>query len=159
MNIRVAAFGTKETVKGLENYSKLFSNISIVPFTYQQPKECVDLVEEAYTCDVFLFAGPVPYLYAKNALEQMNVPYTHVPFDELMVSHTFFLLATEYQMAIRRLSIDIMNPAHVTEVLNDLGMEQKIFLSMIFMKFRVWTLRKLSSAINSFGIKRRLTLY
>lgn len=125
MNIRVAAFGTKETVKGLENYSKLFSHISIVPFTYQQPKECVDLVEEAYTCDVFLFAGPVPYLYAKNALEQMNVPYTHVPFDELMVSHTFFLLATEYQMAIRRLSIDIMNPAHVTEVLNDLGMEQK----------------------------------
>lgn len=121
MKIRIGAFGSKETIEKLKVYEEKNSFIQIIPFTYQDPSESRKLVKKAYGCDVFFFTGPVPYLYAKDIVETMEIPTTFVPFDQLMISNAFNLVNILYHEPIARLSIDIAYEEHVKEILDVLN--------------------------------------
>lgn len=123
MNIRIGAFGSKETIEQLKTYEEKWPTIQIIPFTYKEPEESKTLVEQAYGCDVYFFTGPVPYLYAKDVLDSVDIPSVVVPFDQLMISNAFNLLHVTYGRDIERLSIDTTYTTHVEEILHVLEIE------------------------------------
>lgn len=118
MIIRIGAFGSKETIENLQTYEETWENIRIIPFTYDTPAETVELVRHAYGCDVYLFTGPIPYMYARDALGEVEVPHVVVAFDQLMISNGFNVLQRKNQGSIERLSIDIMDKESVLEILD-----------------------------------------
>lgn len=125
MNIRIGAFGTEETIEQLRGFAEDQEGIQLIPFTYNHPEDVKALVELAYGCDVFLFTGPVPYMYAKSVLKNSDLPYVFVPFDQLMISNAFNILQQKSLSSIDRISIDIMHKEHVSEVLEVLELHEK----------------------------------
>lgn len=124
MTIRIGAFGATETIEDLQVFVEEREDIRIIPFTYQHPKETETLVQQAYGCDVFLFTGPIPYMYAQEALKKINVPHVFVEFDQLMISNAFNLVYQGEQTHIHDTSIDIMRKEDVHEVLEVLNIPQ-----------------------------------
>ncbi|MEH7123048.1 hypothetical protein V7149_16570 [Bacillus sp. JJ1503] len=120
MSIKIAVFGLESSIDRIKKYAHKRSDIEIIPFIYEHAKNSKDLVLKAMGSNVFLFTGPLPFLYAQEELKQVNIPAVYVQFDEFMVSTSFFRLKNELNQNIQRLSIDIMNEYHINEVLNEL---------------------------------------
>lgn len=124
MTIRIGAFGAIETIEQLQTFAKDREDIQIIPFTYNHPKEIVTLIKQAFGCDVFLFTGPIPYMYAQEALEEINIPNVFVEFDQLMISNAFNLISKNKVLNVNDLSIDIMHKEDVYEVLDVLTIKK-----------------------------------
>src|SRR5699024_4025417 len=118
MTIRIGAFGAIETIHNLQSYVGKREDIRIVPFTYEHPKETKDLVPRTLGCDVFLFTGPIPYMYAQDALKNIDIPHVFVEFDQLMISNAFNLVYKNENMQLENISMDIMHKEDVIEILD-----------------------------------------
>ncbi|MFS8580279.1 MAG: hypothetical protein LOD88_09680, partial [Novibacillus thermophilus] len=70
MKIHIALFGLEQSVNRMIQFAEGKGDIEIVPFVYRQAEEAKELLSQAYMCDVFLFTGPLPYLYAKEEIEK-----------------------------------------------------------------------------------------
>ncbi len=118
MIIRIGAFGSKETIEQLQTYEETWADLRIIPFTYDNPAETVELVKRAYGCDVYLFTGPIPYMYAKDVIAEVDIPHVVVAFDQLMISNAFNLLQRKHDSPIEHLSVDIMDKKSVREIID-----------------------------------------
>ncbi|WP_432363921.1 hypothetical protein [Sporosarcina sp. UB5] len=123
--MKIAVFGLASSIERIEKYAHQRDEIEIIPFIYQNPQECKELVYDAKMCDVYLFTGPLPFLYAQEEWKQINIPAIYVSYDEFMVTTSFFRLKNELGRDINRLSIDIMNDHHVVEVINELDINNE----------------------------------
>lgn len=122
MSVKIAAFGRKENIKRLKQYTKENKQIEIIPQIYNKVTEIIDLMNHVYQCDVYLFTEAYPYLYVKDKI-QKNLPIITVPYDEYMVLTSFFHLLKETNRPLGRLSIDVLNQQQVNKVLTDLRMD------------------------------------
>lgn len=124
--IRIGAFGTIKTIEYLQTFVEHEKNIRIIPFTYSHPKEAKSQLQQAFGCDVFLFTGPVPYIYAKDVLNETTIPHVFVEFDQLMISNSFNLIYKNEALHVKDLSIDIMHKEDVYEVLDVLEIDKDL---------------------------------
>ncbi|MFC4558195.1 hypothetical protein ACFO3D_08215 [Virgibacillus kekensis] len=120
MKIKVAVIGRKEIIESMENYVKDQEDIEVYPFIYTETKETLDLLEKAFMCDIYLFAGAIPYLYAKEKIEKKKLPAVQVAFDQYMILTSFYHVKNYHNQALDRLSIDVLDSRHVDEVLQEI---------------------------------------
>ncbi|WP_174615037.1 hypothetical protein [Virgibacillus ihumii] len=123
MKIKIAVFGCEEIVARITSHVELQDDVEIVPFVYSESSETADLVEKAVMCDIYLFAGPLPYLYAKEKIDKKRLPSVQIMFDEYMILTSFYRVRNYHNQKLSRLSIDVLNSHHVDEVLNELEID------------------------------------
>ncbi|WP_229683087.1 hypothetical protein [Virgibacillus oceani] len=124
VKIKIAVFGRKELISRLNHYVEDQDDIEIVPFIYTKTKDTIELMETAFMCDIYLFAGALPYLYAKEKINKKRLPAVQVAFDEYMILTSFYRLKNYHNQALDRISIDVLDRAHVDKVVNELDMQE-----------------------------------
>ena len=122
MKIKVALFGRSELVDRFQEYAKDHNEIETIPFIYCKASEARELVEKAFMCDVYLFLECLPYLYAQDKIKKKRLPTIQVAFDEYMILTSFYHMKNKYQQQLSRLSIDVQDEIHVSEVLRELNL-------------------------------------
>ncbi|MGY0693372.1 hypothetical protein ACW2QC_11350 [Virgibacillus sp. FSP13] len=121
MKIKIAVFGRKEIIERINHYIEDQDDIEIAPFTYTKAHETAELIEKAVMCDIYLFAGTLPYLYAKEKIDRKRLPAVQIACDEYMILTSLCRLKFHHQ-ALNRISIDVPNRVHVDEVVTELAM-------------------------------------
>lgn len=124
MKIKIAVFGREELVQRINHYVGDQEEIEIVPFIYTNAVETLELMEKAFMCDVYLFGGSLPYLFAKAKIERKRLPAIQVAFDDYMILTSFYRLSNYHDQKLDRISIDVLDNQYVDEVVAELGMEK-----------------------------------
>ncbi|GGB38079.1 hypothetical protein GCM10011409_14420 [Lentibacillus populi] len=122
MKIKIAVFGRKETIDKLNYYVEDQEDIEITPFIFTNAKETIELIEKAVMCDIYLFAGTLPYLYAKEKIDKKRLPAVQVACDAYTILTSFYRLQNAHNKSLGRFSIDVLNHNHVKEVMTELAM-------------------------------------
>ncbi|WP_164667483.1 hypothetical protein [Virgibacillus doumboii] len=120
MKTKIAVFGREALIDRIYSYVEDQDDIEIFPFVYSEAKETADLVEKAIMCDIYLFAGSLPYLYAKEKIDKKRLPAVQVDFDEYMILTSFYHVRNYQNQELNRLSIDVLDSTNVDEVLNEI---------------------------------------
>ncbi|WP_245604682.1 hypothetical protein [Paucisalibacillus globulus] len=122
VKIKVALFGRSELVDRFQDYVTDQHDIEVIPFIYRKASEAADLIEKAFMCDVYLFLECFPYLHAQSKIKKKRLPAIQVAFDEYMILTSFYHLKNKYHQQLHRLSIDVLDEIHVSEVLSELNL-------------------------------------
>lgn len=123
MKVKIAVFGCEEIIDRVNQYVEELDDVEIVPFVYSESSEVTDLVEKAVMCDIYLFAGALPYLYAKEKIDKKRLPAVQISFDEYMILTSFYRVRNYHNQKLNRLSIDVLDSHHVDQVLSELGID------------------------------------
>src|SRR5579875_3263642 len=78
MIIRIAAISSKAFMPRILKYEDKIPNIKIIPHIYENPKESETLLEHINDCDALLFAGPLPYFFAREKVKQKKFPAVYI---------------------------------------------------------------------------------
>lgn len=124
MKIKIAVFGREELVTRINSYLEDQEDIEIIPFIYTNAVETLELIEKAFMCDVYLFGGSLPYLFAKKKIERKRLPAIQVEFDDYMILTSFYRLRNYHNQKLDRISIDVLDKQYVDEVVAELEMEE-----------------------------------
>lgn len=128
MKVKIAVFGREEIIERMNDYVVDQDDIEIVPFIYTKAVENIELIEKAFMCDVYLFGGSLPYLYAKEKIDRKRLPAIQVAFDEYMILTSFYRLKNDHNQELDRISIDVLDKQYVDEVMAELKMnDQEIY--------------------------------
>lgn len=123
MIIRIAAISSEEFVPRIRKNIHANANIHLTTYTYQNPKESAALLDLIDDCDVLLFAGPLPYFFAKEKTEQKKWPAVYIPSDEYTISLSLFHTMLHVQGGLDRISIDVPKAAYIEKVAEELGIQ------------------------------------
>ncbi|WP_430789983.1 hypothetical protein VBD025_05280 [Virgibacillus flavescens] len=123
MKIKIAVFGRENLIKRMNSYVADQEDVELIPFVYTKTVENIELIEKAFMCDVYLFGGSLPYLYAKEKIDRKRLPAIQVAFDEYMILTSFYRLKNYHNQALNRISIDVLDKTYVDEVVSELKME------------------------------------
>ena len=83
-------------------------------------------------CDAILFGGTLPYLHTQSLLSEIPIPWNYIKQDETTISTTLLSLVAKHAVAIDRISIDVMNPAFVDNVLAEIEYHGQNHMFSIF---------------------------
>jgi hypothetical protein len=161
MNLKVAVFGREESIVKLTEIANRENTIEVIPFTYKDEFETIELIERAFMCDVYIFTEALSYQYAKDRIKRKRLPSVLVRHDEHMTLTNLFL-QRDSGYSLNRFSIDIDNEITVKEVLHDLkindseiyiydyGLQTKPSIdSIINHHSKLWSERKIDYVITS----------
>ncbi|SET51139.1 hypothetical protein SAMN05216389_11346 [Oceanobacillus limi] len=132
MKIKLAVFGQNALIQRFENCIKKHEDIEIIPFTYRNAKEALNLIEKAFMCDTYLFLESLPYLYAKPIIDKKRLPTVQVAFDELMLLTNLYHLNNTHNKPLNRLSMDALNKDLVDEVMSELELSNRDIYSYCY---------------------------
>ncbi|PAV31478.1 hypothetical protein CIL05_02150 [Virgibacillus profundi] len=121
MKVKIAVFARFEMMERIKAYTNDEDDFEIVPFTYSNAIETVELIEKAIMCDIYLFTEILPFLYVKKKIDKKRLPAVKVAVDEYMIMSSFYRLKYEHNQPLDRFSIDVLNQIHVDEVLTELN--------------------------------------
>lgn len=130
MQAKIAVFGRKETIDRMKGLVSERNDLEIIPFTYTNAGDVNTLIDKALMCDIYLFAGALPYLYAYEKITKKRLPFVQVAFDEYMILASFYRLKND----LKRLSIDVSDHSHVDKVLEELKMSDTEVYTLAFGK-------------------------
>ncbi|MGG4498472.1 GTP cyclohydrolase IIa [Brevibacillus reuszeri] len=122
MIIRIAAISSDEFVPRIRKNIHADANIHLTTYTYQNPKESAALLDLIDDCDVLLFAGPLPYFFAKEQIEQKKWPAVYIPSDEYTISLSLFHTMLNVPGGLDHISIDMPKAAYIEKVAEELGL-------------------------------------
>lgn len=125
MQMKVGVFGRKEWIERLKHYTKEETSLEIIPFVFNKAEEAKTLVDNTHMCDIYLFIGSLPYLYAKKDIDKKQLPTICVASDEYMILTSFYRLKNDYGQQLDRISIDVLNPKHVSAILEGLHIKDR----------------------------------
>lgn len=172
MKIQIALIGLEKSVEAMSNYVNQMENVEIHSFIYNKVEEVKKLVSQVNVCDVYLFTGPLPYLYAKEEIEKTNIPAVYAEFDEYALTRALYQLKDEPFQDLNRISIDIMMEERlVYEILHDLNFQaNEIYVHsldqgnnldmnhIIESHLRLWNENKIDYVLTSVGEVERALL-
>jgi len=120
MSTKLAVICSKAFMKRINSIAQNIENIQIDFYLYKQPTEAPVLLKEIKPCDALLFGGTLPYLHAQSALSELPIPCNYIKQDETAISTTLLSLIANHAVPLNRISIDVMNPAIVENVLTEI---------------------------------------
>ncbi|MEC5424117.1 hypothetical protein QGM71_11500 [Virgibacillus sp. C22-A2] len=120
MKVKIAVFSREEILERIHDYLVEQDDIEIIPFTYTKASEADTLIDKAFMCDIYLFAGALPYLYAKEKIDKKRLPAVLVEFDEYMILTSLYRLRNHCMQSLNRFSVDVYNHQNVTAVFKEL---------------------------------------
>lgn len=107
MVIKIALFGSKETVNLVKKYENSIDDIEVAQFIYNTPKDMETLITKADNCDVYFFSGVLPYFYTKKFLGTFDKPAIYIADNELNVSLTLLSVLNHQTAELDRISFDL----------------------------------------------------
>src|SRR5699024_3926405 len=125
VKMKIGVFGRKELVERIKQYTEMDTNIELIPFVFTKAEETIGLVENTYMCDIYLFIGSLPYIYAKDIIDKKRLPTICVAFDEYMILTSFYRMKNDHGQKLDRFSIDVLNPEHVSAILEELRIKNR----------------------------------
>ncbi|MBY7144880.1 hypothetical protein KFZ56_17835 [Virgibacillus sp. NKC19-3] len=132
MKVKIAVFGRKEIMNRIKQLVVKRDDLEIIPFPYTNAKNVNTLIDKALMCDIYLFAGALPYLYAYEKINKKRLPFVQVAIDEYTILTSLYRL----QRDLKRLSIDVSDRVHVDKVIGELEMDDKDIYTIEFEKER-----------------------
>ncbi|MFJ7186584.1 hypothetical protein [Lysinibacillus xylanilyticus] len=120
MSTKIAVICSKAFMKRINSIAQNIENIQIDFYLYNQPTEAPVLLKEMKPCDALLFGGTLPYLHAQSALSELPIPWNYIKQDETAISTTLLSLIANHTVPLNRISIDVMDPAIVENVLTEI---------------------------------------
>lgn len=121
MKVKLAVFCPENIRDRLSAYVEGMADIELFPFVYSEACETPELVEKAFMCDIYLFTGALPYLYAKEIIDKKKLPAVQVDFDAYMILTSFYHVKNDLNKELTRLSVDVQDARHVDEVLHEIS--------------------------------------
>ncbi len=106
MLIRIAAVASEEFMPRILANENDIENIKFIPYIYEQPTEAGEVVERIEDCDVVLFAGPLPYFFAREKVQEKRWPSVYIASDEFTITQTLFHTMLQCGDDLQRISID-----------------------------------------------------
>ncbi|MFJ7890803.1 hypothetical protein ACIQYL_22335 [Lysinibacillus xylanilyticus] len=120
MSTKIAVICSKAFMKRINSIAQNIENIQIDFYLYNQPTEAPVLLKEMKPCDALLFGGTLPYLHAQSALSELPIPWNYIKQDETAISTTLLSLIANHTVPLNRISIDVMDPVIVENVLTEI---------------------------------------
>ncbi|WP_239984519.1 hypothetical protein [Lentibacillus sediminis] len=128
MKTKIAVFGREEITSRVVTQAETNEDMEVIAFNYEKAEAAVELIEKAFMCDIYLFSEPLAYLYAREKIIKKRLPAIQVAFDEYMILSTFYRIKNHHMRKLERMSIDVLDAAHVEEVLRELNIsDQSIY--------------------------------
>lgn len=128
-------------------------------YTYSVPEETPHLLKKLKSCDVVLLSGTLPYLYAKDFLDDLTVPWMYLKQDESSIATTLLSLLVQKSISLQRLSVDVMDNRFIEQVLNDIQTAEQPYIQTIDLHTpyeqyirqheQLWQLKKIDYVITS----------
>ncbi|WP_449354956.1 hypothetical protein ACUL41_01650 [Virgibacillus natechei] len=128
MKVKIAVFGRKEIMDRAKALVADRDDLEIIPFTYANVKDVNAFIDKAMMCDIYLFAGALPYVYAYEKINKKRLPFVQVISDEYMILTSLYRL----QKDLKRISIDGFDRVHVDNVIRELEMGDKEIYTLEF---------------------------
>lgn len=122
LSIRIAAIGSKEFMPRILIYEDIIPNIKIIPYIYENPGESERLLDEIRDCDMLLFAGALPYFFAKLRVQQEKWPVVYIESYEYKLTMSLLHIRINGQQELNELSIDLPEEKHAKRVAEELGL-------------------------------------
>ncbi|WP_303968897.1 HTH domain-containing protein [Sporosarcina ureae] len=119
MKVTIALIGSQEFCKQAETIV-LPQNIRIDCYQYRNPSEAPSLLDTMKPCHAILFSGSLPYEASEHVLKTISVPVLYLQQNEHTIAVTLLYLASEKNLAIYDISIDIKDRSHIEHILRDL---------------------------------------
>ncbi|RIJ64435.1 hypothetical protein CW357_12305 [Rummeliibacillus sp. TYF005] len=120
MPTKIAVISSLAFKDRLISISQEVENIQLEFYIYNTPDETPKLMKTIKPCDVLLFSGTLPYLYAKPLLTNWPIPWTYLKQDEFAISTSILSVLAKHHIQLSQLSIDVINSKHVKNVLDDI---------------------------------------
>lgn len=119
--IKIALIGSTSFCQRTTKLVAHQKEIQLDTYCYTEPKEASSIIQTLKPCDVILFSGSLPYLFAAEALLQLSIPVLYLKQDETAVAMTLLGLATKEQLTLNRISIDVREQSIIDTILNELN--------------------------------------
>lgn len=121
MVIRIAVLGSSKFIERLMQFEQELPSIRMDYYIYNTPMEAKDIVPTIKPCDAVFFSGSLPYIYAKEVREKLPVPSHYLRQDETAITTTLLTISYSTSIPVQKLSIDLIEPQSVQNVLEDIG--------------------------------------
>lgn len=121
MSTNIAVVCSSDFADRLKQIENELPSIKLDYYLYKIPQESAGLVSKIKPCDAVFFSGPLSYMFAKEAIEQLPIPSHYLQHDETSIATTLLSIAKERAIPIQQISIDLINPRIVNSVLEDIG--------------------------------------
>ncbi|PIC79718.1 hypothetical protein CSV75_11015 [Sporosarcina sp. P18a] len=119
MKVTIALIGSQEFCRQAKSIM-LPHNTRIDYYQYDRPSEAPCLLQTMKPCHAILFSGSLPYEASKQILQTISIPAFYIQQNEHTIAVTLLYLASEKNMAIHDISIDIKERTHIEQILQDL---------------------------------------
>lgn len=119
MKVTIALVGSQEFCRQAQSI-KLPSTMRIDCYQYKSPSEAPELLKQLKPCHAILFSGSLPYEASEEFLQTNSIPAIYLQQNEHTIAVTLLYLASEKNIAIHEISMDIKNMEHIEHILQDL---------------------------------------
>lgn len=130
MLIRLAVITPEDFAPLITECAVEFTNILFTTYYYQNPMECDQMMERIQDCDVLLFAGPLPYFFAKEALGQKRIPAVYIPSDEYTLTLNLGHILLNRKEGLKSLSVDIPKMAYLEQAVDEWQLDASNWCAM-----------------------------
>ncbi|MFJ5766219.1 hypothetical protein ACIP9C_12665 [Lysinibacillus sp. NPDC093210] len=120
LSTKIAIICSKAFKNRIISIAQNIENIQLEFYLYNQPSDAPSLLKQIKPCDALLFGGTLPYLHAQTSLATLPIPWNYLKQDEMTISTTLLSLIANQAIPLQRLSIDVMHPIFVDNVLTEI---------------------------------------
>lgn len=120
LSTKIAIICSKPFKNRILSIAQNIENIQLEFYLYNQPSDAPSLLKQIKPCDALLFGGTLPYLHAQTSLATLPIPWNYFKQDEMTISTTLLSLIANQAIPLQRLSIDVMHPIFVDNVLTEI---------------------------------------
>lgn len=123
MLIKIALIGPSLFCQQIEKLVASQKDIQIDSYHYKEPHESPAIIQTLPPYDAILFSGSLPYLFAKEVIQQLTIPVLYFKQDESAIAITILRLLVEESINLGRISIDVREKSSIDAVLHELGQQ------------------------------------
>lgn len=124
MQVKIAVFGRKDTIKRIKQLTADNDNIEILPLVYSKIEETEELLEQVFKCDIYLFTEALSYSYVKEKIEKKRLPVIQVDFNPFSLVASFYQMNKDWKKPITRIAVDVLEEKHIDAVINELEFDR-----------------------------------
>ncbi|KYG90476.1 hypothetical protein A0U40_05755 [[Bacillus] sp. KCTC 13219] len=115
----IALIGSASFCKQAQALAESDSSYQLKCYAYKEPAEAPELVKMLEHCDVLMFSGSLPYAFAKQQVEQLQIPVVYLRQDVQALAITL-LKAVQLGYNLTRISLDYRDEEEWRSLCNDL---------------------------------------
>lgn len=121
MQIKIAIICSQAYKEYVSSIAQTINDFQIDFYIYKQPEDANKLLDVLKPTDVVVMGGLLPYLEVSERLKAGHLPFYYLEQDESSVSTTLLSTIVKYGFPLERLSIDVIKPEFVSNIMSDIN--------------------------------------